>query len=446
MMKYSHRHIALYNSPRRLLSPARQFVLCVFMICLIGLCPDLSAQSDTSGLSAGSVTLRGGTLHLGNGKTLENGHILFETGRIRYVGTESQEADRIIDVSGQHVYPGLIAVNTNLGLTEIDAVRATLDYREVGNYNPHVRALVAYNTDSEIIPVTRSNGILLAEVAPQGGIISGQSAVFRLDGWNWEDAVVKDTAAIHLYWPAVYSFDRGQGRTARNKNYEKEVKELEEYFGAAEAYGALEQPERTNLRFEALQTVLRKKTPLYIHADDEKALLDIIDFGEKTGLSVTVVGAADSWKVAGKLAENKISVVLAPTQRLPRRPDNAIDQPFRTPAILREAGVLWCFSHSGAWQQRNLPFQAGQAVGYGLDPEHALQALTLHTARILGIDDRYGSLEEGKSATIVVSDGDILDPKSSIVLRAFIDGKEINLDNKQKRLYRKFGKKLDVLK
>src|SRR5690606_16729041 len=212
-------------------------------------------------------------------------------------------------------------------LVEIDAVRATRDFQEVGQYNPHVRALIAYNTDSRIIPTLRSNGILLAEIAPHGGIISGQSSVVQLDAWNWEDAQVKDTAGIHLNWPRINSYDSKNQRLKASETYEDNVRSIEKYFQSAIAYGKRKNPETTNLRFKALSELLQKNQPVFVHANEQKAMLDAIDWGKRLNLRIVLVGAIESWKIAETLAEKKIPVILASTQRLPARPESAIDQP-----------------------------------------------------------------------------------------------------------------------
>ena len=421
--------------------PLFHLILSFFLISTVGF-----SQNPPASLPKGSVTLKGGTIHIGDGEVIENGHLTFDQGEIIYVGQEAQEADRIIDVSGYHLYPGLIAPNTEIGLVEISAVRSTRDYQEVGQYNPHVRALIAYNTDSRIIPTVRSNGILLTGISPRGGIISGQSGVVQLDAWNWEDAKIRDTSGIHLNWPRVYSYDSKERRLSKDDDYEKNVRSIEDYFQSAMAYGLRNDPEKTNLRFKALSQALEDGVPVFVHADHRKAMLDAIDWSQRLGIRIVLTGAEDSWKIAETLAQNEIPVILTSTQRLPGTPDAGITSPYEAPAILDQAGVLWCISHEGSWEQRNLPFQAGQAVGFGLDPEKAIQAMTLSTARILGIDTRYGSLETGKSATLVISDGNILDPKSSIILQAFIDGREIDLDNHQKELYRKFSEKYGIAK
>lgn len=438
-----HREIKTTNSRK----PASKaiFIFCMAMLLFIPF-KNILAQQSPSEPQQESVALNGGTIHVGDGKVLQEGHLVFKNGKIVYIGNEPQKADRIIDVTGHHIYPGLIAPNTEIGLVEIGAVRATRDYQEVGQYNPHVRALIAYNTDSRVIPTIRSNGILLAEIAPRGGTISGQSSVVQLDAWNWEDASIQNTTGVHLNWPRVYTYDSKSGRIKANGNYEQNVRNIEKYFESAIAYGKREQHVTNNLRFHALSNILMRNQPVFIHANNQKAMIDAIDWSERLDINIVLTGATDSWKIKELLADKKIPVILTSTQRLPGHQDTDIAQPFKTPAILEEAGVQWCFSHDGSWDQRNLPFQAGQAVGFGLDQEKALQALTLSTARILGIDDQYGSLETGKSATVVISDGNILDPSSSLILQAFIDGREIDLDNKQKKLYRKFAEKYGVLK
>lgn len=424
----------------------RSYYLILMTLASMIISEQINAQKPPASQDTLSVTLRGGTIHTGDGKVIHNGHILFQNGVIQYIGTQPQDADRIVDVTDQNIYPGLIIVNSNLGLTEVDAVRATRDFMEVGEYNPHVRSLIAYNTDSRIIPTLRSNGILLAQITPRGGVISGQSAVVQLDAWNWEDAAIKDTAALHLNWPPVYRYNRAQQRSETNKDYISEVLQIEKHFKEAMAYGQKKNPVPENLRLKALASMLETQTPVFVNVHDEKAILDVIRFSEKLNLPVVLMGARDAWKVADLLADKNIPVVLGPTQSLPSGVDADIDQPFKTPRILEEAGVLWCFSHTGSWDQRNLPFQGGQAVAFGLDPEAALSGMTLNTAKILKIDEKYGSLEEGKSATLVISDGDIMDPPTSIILQAFIDGREVDLDDKQKKLYRRFAEKYNILR
>ncbi|WP_236974495.1 amidohydrolase family protein [Membranihabitans maritimus] len=429
-----------------------KILLAIIISSIIGANNTVTAQGSPADSQSLSMALQGGTIHIGNGEIIENGTVVFEKGLITYVGDENQQAEKNIDVSGQHIYPGLIAPNTRLGITEVDAVRSTRDFAEVGQYNPHIRALIAYNTDSDIIPTVRSNGILLAEITPSGGIISGQSSIVQLDAWNWEDAVYNSgsdeykPAGIHLNWPSPYKYDRSINATTANDSYKENVDRIYKEFAEARAYQKIEgTPDPENLRFEAMAPVFDKSVRVFVHVNHKKGILDVIQFGESFGLKIVITGGNEAWKVADYLAEQEVPVVINATQRLPQSDDSSIDQPFKMASILEDANVLWCFSHHGSWEQRNLPFQAGQAVGFGLDQEAAIRALTLNTAKIYGIDQTLGSIEKGKDATIVVSDGNIMDPQSSIILHAFINGRTIDLDNKHKELYRKFGSKYGIL-
>lgn len=409
----------------------------------------LLAQQTPAPPQKQAIMITGATAHLGNGQRIENSIITFENGKITTVGDSrsNQPAPgknfRIIDATGKHLYPGFIAPSTNLGITEIDAVRATRDFREVGNINPNVRALVAYNTDSRVSPTVRSNGILLIQVTPQGGWFSGQSSVVQLDAWNWEDAVVKADDGVHLNWPRYFGRSgwwANPGTISKNKDYDQHRREIESFLLEAQAYLRSE-PSMPNLKFEAMRGVLEGDRKLYVHADGLKEMTNVIDLCDRLEITPVIVGGRDAWRMADVLKEKSIPVILRKVQSLPGREDNDIDQPFKTARLLHEAGVDFCFSMGGAWEQRNLSFQAGQAVAYGLDKEAAIAALSGNTARIMGIDDRTGSLEVGKAATLFISAGDALDMRTCKVEQAFIDGREIDLDNKQKALSRKFRKK-----
>lgn len=391
------------------------------------------------------------TIHIGNGKTITNGKLGVKNGKIDWVADENAQPttnyETTIDGKGQHIYPGLIAPNTRLGLEEVEAVRATRDFREVGRFNPNVRSIIAYNTDSQIIPTIRSNGILLAQIVPQGGRISGQSSVAYTEAYNWEDAAMQLDNIVHLRWPSRVRYAGWwayKGATYRNKNYDRALQEIKVYFDAAQAYSKKETVEKKNLKFETMKALFSKKKKLFVHADDAKEMMDAIQLLKPYEVEIVIQGGADSWKIADYLAENKISVVLHNVHTLPRRDDEDIDQPFKTPALLYEKGVKFCFSMEGSWQVRNLPFQAGQAVGYGLPKETAISAITLTTAQILGIDQKVGSLEKGKDATFIVSEGDVLDMRTSVITNAYIVGKEVDLSNKQKALYKKYNKKYNL--
>jgi imidazolonepropionase-like amidohydrolase len=397
-----------------------------------------------------SILIWGATAHLGNGQVVQNSAIAFENGILTMVADATLiRIDRskyatVFEASGKHVYPGFIAANSSLGLIEISAVRSTVDNREVGQLVPNNRTIIAYNTDSDVTPTLRSNGVLMAQVIPSGGFLSGSSSVVQLDAWNYEDAIYRADDGVHLQWPQLRSWGgwgEGNPQQKKNEQYDKDVQTLHQFFGEAKAYCQAATNGEKNLRFEAMRAVFEKKANLYVHTDAAKTIQESILFAEKYGCKPVLVGGNDAWKMTDFLVSHQLPVILNETQRLPERDDDALDQPFKTPAILQKAGVLFSITGLEAWQQRNLPFQAGQAVGYGLDKEAALAAITLNTAKILGIDKSTGSLEVGKDATLFISEGDALDMRTNKVTAAFIQGRSIDLDNKQKQLAKRFGEK-----
>lgn len=392
------------------------------------------------------VYLTNATIHVGNGQVIENGSIAFSNGKITAVGASIPAAGgdaTVLDMKGQHVYPGIIAPESNLGLVEFESVRATIDAREVGEINPSVRSIIAYNADSKVINTLRSNGILLAQVTPEGGIISGVSSVVQLDAWNWEDAAYKTDNALHFFMPRVSPVGGGRGPASsdRMKAAMEQIETVKTFFREARAYQQEAKHTATNLKFESMRKLFTREQKLFIHCDLVKEMLIATDFAKEFQLDVVIVGGTDSWLIADILKQNNISVVLSQPHALPVMQDDDVDQPYKTAAQLQKAGVLFCLSNEGFWQQRNLGFEAGTASTYGLTKEEALSAVTLNAAKILGIDKTTGSLEAGKDANIAVSTGDMLDMKSSVITRAFIQGREINLDNKQKQLYEKYEKK-----
>lgn len=395
------------------------------------------------------VMITGATAHLGNGTVIENSVVGFENGKITVVGKAGEAMDdaknwQKIDAAGKHIYPGLIAPNSQIGLIEIGAVRATRDADEVGSINPNLRSIIAYNTDSKVTPTVRSNGILLAQVVPVGGIISGTSSIVELDGWNWEDAAYKMDDGVHLNWPSMMTWtgwQEGNPRRVKNKEYEEQLSEIKQFLAEAKAYCQQSSTEDTNLKLAAMCGLFDQSGKLFIHVDDAEGITTAIPFKKEYGVEIVIVGGRDSYRTADLLATHKIPVILYHTQSLPYHHDDDIDQPFKTPKALYDAGVLFAIGGEGYWQQRNLPFQAGQAVGFGLPKEAAIRAMTQSTATILGIDKTVGTLEKGKDATLIISTGDIMDMRTSNIEKAFIRGKDISLDNKQKALYRKFKQK-----
>ncbi|MFQ5448706.1 MAG: amidohydrolase family protein [Saprospiraceae bacterium] len=391
------------------------------------------------------VVIMGAMAHLGNGQVIENSVVAFEQGKFTVVDNIAIKRGfpnhKQIDGTGMQLYPGFIAPNTTLGLQEIGAVRATRDSRELGQFNPNIRSIIAYDTDSEITPTVRSMGVLMAEVVPQGGRISGSSSLVQLDAWNWEDAAYATDFSIHMNWPSSSSYNWRTHQMTHNEDFDDQLRELENYFTQAQAYHQNPHPERVNLRFEAMKGLFDGSKRLFIHAGNVKSIQEAVLFAGKFQITPTIVGGSDAWMITGFLKKHGVAIILDSTQRLPSRTDEDIDQPFKTPAILHDAGLLYCQGHEGFWQIRNLAFQAGQAVPFGLPYEAAVQSLTLDAAKIMGIDKTCGSVEVGKDATFFLCAGDALDPRSSKVTRAFIQGREISLDNKQEMLYRRFQQK-----
>ncbi|NMC40422.1 MAG: amidohydrolase family protein [Bacteroidales bacterium] len=401
------------------------------------------------------VILTGGTIHTGTGTVIENGAIAFTAGKITFVGKasdsrpESRDAE-VIDVTGKHVYPGLILPNTSLGLVEISGVDVTVDNREIGDINPNVRAIAAYNTDSHVIPVIRSNGILLAQIVPTGTLLPGTASVVQLDAWNWEDAAYRMDNGIILGWPrrATASQGRGTGpapeqtaQTGQN-SYDRNVEQLEKIFTDAAAYAEIEKPANTNLRLEALKGLFNGTKTLFINAPDSKSVLASVTFAKRYGVKKIVISVANesTWEVKDFLKENNIPVIVANPLSLPLYEHSDVRMPFKLAAMFMKEGILTGLTYS-SMAYGNLPFAAGQAAAYGLTKEEALQTVTLNNAKILGIDDVTGTLEPGKDANIVVSSGDLLDMKTSNVELAYINGRNISLDNKHKQLTRRFKEK-----
>ena len=392
------------------------------------------------------ILLAGGDLYTVSGGVLEGTDILLENGRIERIGKGlSPPAEcEVIDISGKHVYPGLIAPGTVLGLIEIGAVRATRDITEVGNLTPEVQTHIVYNPDSEILPTVRSNGITTAQIVPGGSLLRGRSCIMNLDGWTKEDAAVKLLDGIHLSWPAVaIRFSRRETRTPEKQKeaIAKRLRELKQAFEDARAYLRAKQADPDidiDQRWEAMLPLFSGKLPLFVHANDYRQIEQAINFAREQNVRMILVGGREAWKLTDLLKQNEIPVIYGSVHSMPMRPDYAYDDPFSTPSRLHKAEVKFCIGLFSATGVRNLPFQAGQAVAFGLDKSEALRAITLSTAEILGISHDLGSLESGKKATIIVSDGDILDYLGHRVTHMFIEGRKVDLDNKHKELYRKY--------
>ncbi len=420
-----------------------------YLSVIVGLfCATLQAQPTPAPKQTEPILISGGTIHVGDGRVLENHYILVRDGKIESVLAQtvgrSFSEYKTVNAEGKHIYPGFIAPITTLGLVEIESVRATIDHTEVGEYNANARTIIAYNTDSEVQPTVRGNGVLIAQVIPLGGVISGQSSIVQLDAWNWEDAAIKTDEGIFLNWPSSFSNSgwwAEPGDTRRNERYMEQVSTLEKMFTEAASYAKRTDISEKNARLDAMKGLFDGSKKLYINASYAKAITESVVFAKKHNLQPVICGGEDAYLVADFLKENNVPVIINRLQSLPQRADDDYDQPYKNATMLQKAGVQYCLSMDGGWQQRNLPFQAGQAVGAGLNYEDAVKALTLNAAKILGIDRTCGSIEQGKDATLIISDGDALDMRTNKISYALIQGRNIVLDDKQKQLFRRFKEK-----
>ena len=422
-----------------------KYINLIIIVVFIG---QFSAQENQS------ILLLNGYLHIGNGEVIESGLVGIKNGKIDLVRNSlaytynKEDWDTIIDLQGQHIYPAFIAPNSTLGLTEIDAVRATRDFDEVGQYNPHIRSQIAFNVESKVISTVRTNGVLLAQATPRGGDISGTSSIMALDGWNWEDATILKDDGIHLNWPisAGQSGVSNEVNTAKNKeNYSKEKLAIFQFFEMSLKYASFSEKDQNDVRLNAMIDCFKGNKRVYIHADELQQLQDAIDFSIHFDLPFPViVGGYDSHLVTRKLKDANIPVMLVRTHSLPQNEEDAVDFPYHLPAMLQEAEVKFCLQNEGAMETmnaRNLPFQAGTAMAYGLTEEQAIRSISLSTCEIVGIDRDFGSIEEGKSATLFVSQGNALDMRTNQVNVAIIRGLFMPTRNFQQELYEKYTRK-----
>ena len=411
-----------------------------------------------------SVLIFGGITHVGDGQIINNSVIGFTDGKIDLIASSEEnwtdkllnmfsdsnnkKYDTIIDASNQHIYPGIIALNSNLGLVEVDAVRASVDDDEAGTYLPEIRSIIAYNAESKAVESMRPNGVLVAQVAPNGGVISGSSSVVQLDAWNWEDAVIKYDQGLHINWPSPYTFGRwwlGEDRGLKaNNNYNKQVNDLKEFFDKSKANMNLDKS--MNLKSRAMKAIFEGESTVYLYADDEKEIVDGVLFFKNFDIKkIVIVGASEAKNQLDFIKENNIPVVVKQPYRFPQSVDSDPRETFMLAKKMIDKGILVSIDPSGAPQSRvsirNLPFYAGSFSSYGIDKEVALSMITLNPAKMLGIDNEFGTLEIGKSATLFISKGDALDIISNNVTHAFISGRNISLETHQTRLWRRYSNK-----
>lgn len=415
---------------------------------------NISAQQTPASKQTKDIAIIGATAHIANGNVINNSIIVIRNGKIDLIGDAKKSTIDInvietINAKGKHVYPGFIVPNSTLGLVEIDAVKASDDDAEIGSINPHIRSLIAYNAESKVVESMRPNGVLIGQITPRGGRISGTSSIVQFDAWNWEDATIKSDDGLHLNWPSSFSRGRpwlGDGPGLKpNKDYNKQVTQLKDYFNDSKAYNSGNKT-KTHLPFEAVRGIFDGSKKLYIHVNDEKGITDAVNFYLQNKVkNMIIVGGREAFKATNILKQHNIPVILHRIHSTPSAADDDYDLPYKTAKLLVDDGILVALQVSGARMERmnsrNLPFYAGTTVAHGLTKEQALQLITLNPAKILGIDNQLGSLEVGKDATLFISEGDALDMRTNKLTHAFINGRQISLETHQTKLWKRYSKK-----
>lgn len=397
------------------------------------------------------VLLQNAVVHTVENGVLTDTDVLVQNGKVTAIGKDLKVPAGVSaqDLAGQHIYPSAIALATQLGLIEIEAVRATDDTTEVTDTNPDLNAQISFNADSELLPVTRSNGIGHVEVFPAGRLLMGQSAVMSLDSWNFNDATVKAHVGLHINWPrASVSNSPWVRKSAEDQKADnaKRLAQLKAYFVQAKDYYLAHKAGKTNgkdSRWHAMLPVFDGQLPLYVHADEQRQIEQAVAFAKEQGAKLVIVGGRDSWRVTSLLKANNVAVVYTAPYGLPSREDEDYDQAFKTPKMLEDAGVKYAIALGGSWDNRNLVFAAGMSVNYGLTNEQALRAITLSPAEITGTAGSLGSIKVGKAANLVVSTGDLLDYTGSQVQALYLDGRKVDLNDRQKQLYHKYSQKAE---
>ncbi len=411
-------------------------------------------------VAADSLLLSNAIVHTISGETFSPGQVLIRDGKIEAVGkTASGDRAKIVDLSGMHLYPGLIALNTVLGLTEIQAIRATQDNTESGDFTPDVESWIAANPDSELIPVARANGIAYFQPVPQGTVVSGQSGLVAVDGWTTEQRTIRSPVALHVFWPTMTlnvstrgaRREKGKSKSLDDqaKDRRAKIRAITDFFEDAQAYAKAKdaaeksrtpQPEKIPA-WEAMLPYVRSQLPIMIHADEFREIKAVLDWAGTNKYKIIIAGARDAWRLAEPLAAKKIPVIFSDVFGLPPRDTDSYDVNFRAAGVLHKAGVQVALAFgSGSFDAalvRNLPYVAAQSVAFGLPEDEALKSITLYPAQLMGVSDRLGSIESGKEATLVAASGDILDIRSQIK-HLWLAGREVSLESRQTRLYDKY--------
>lgn len=424
---------------------------CLTIVCATALAnPEVPAPAQK-----GPIALVGGSIHPVEGAVMEEGTILLEGGKITALGKDVKLPPKTekVDCRGQHIYPALFDAYTDIGLVEVNSVRATVDFREVGNMNPNVRALAAVNPDSEIIPVTRNNGVLLALTAPRGILVAGRAAVIQMDGWTPEQMSLRDGAGLMIHWPQPASNPPPADPSddpIPSLPREDAVGILRKAFQDAKLYAAARRADEKyplDARWESLQDVIAGQVPVLAVAESMEQIQGAVAFADEFKLKLVIVGGYDAPRCADLLKPRGIPVIVTGVYRLPRRRGDDYDAPYTLCERLREAGIKFCISSSsrfGASSVRNLPYHAATAAAYGLPEDEALKAITLYPAQILGVADRVGSLKVGKDATLFIASGDPLETPTQISA-AYIQGRKLSLNDRHKRLFEKYQEKYKQL-
>lgn len=432
-------HIPVFNNQKTLIMKAKS-AIALFALFILSIQPAMS--QIPAPVQSQPIALTGGTIHTMAGDVIENGTILFENGKITALGTSVTIPSGAIreNVSGKHIYPGLIDSWSQMGLYEIGAVDMTVDVNEQGLVNPNVRAERAFNAESRHIGVARSAGVLTAVSSPGGGLISGQSAAMMLEGWSWEEMTLKSGVGLIVNWP-----------NPRSNNYQDQIRSMRNTFADAKAYYKAKQAMESgngpridiDSRWDSMIPVLEQDRPVVVNAGEVRQIQDAITWSAEEEVRLIILGGNDAHLVSEHLKSRDIPVILTSVLSSPFRSWEAYDAVYSLPSRLHDAGVRFAIAGgSSAPYANRLPHEAGAAIAYGLPSDAALQSVTSAAAEILGLDDRIGTLEAGKDATLIITDGNPIEYATQIE-QAYIQGRKSDMMDNQKQLYQKYREKLN---
>jgi len=398
---------------------------------------------------AQTYAIRGGTIHTLTGQTFV-GTVVVRDGRIAEVGpdVEVPAGSEVIDATGKHVYPGMFDAGSQIGLTEVGAVDVTNDAQEQGDFKPHLQTATAIHPATEHIPVARANGITHTMALPQGGIIAGQASLVGLDGWTVEEMDIDPGAAMVINYPSLRARGRGYGGFGgfsqrsfadTERQYKERVAQLDQWMDGGRMYAqaVAAGTAHRNLEMEAMAKVVGGEMPVLLNANGERDIRNAVEWAERQKIRYVITGGSEGWKIADWLAEHHVSMILGASQTMPAGPDEEYDEAYSNAGKLYAAGVKIAFATFNSADVRTLPYEAAMTVPYGLPHEAALEGVMKNAAEMLGLGDRMGTIEAGKIANLIVTDGDPLEIQTQ-VLDLFILGRQVSTDNKHKQLYEKY--------